>query len=80
MNSRIEAINQSEANFKKFDEEFNELLPKKEIISNDLLDDINDMSLDKTQKIQISDIPKVDDVELPKIKTLPVEEDDIWKF
>ena len=80
VNSQIDAINQSEANFKKFDEEFNELLPKKEIISNDLLDDINDMSFDKTQKIQISDIQHVDDVELPKIKTLPAEEDDIWKF
>lgn len=80
MNSQIDSLNQSEENFEKFDKEFNELLPKKEIIDGDLLDEVNNLSFDKTQKIQISDILNVDDVELPEIKTLPIEEEDIWKF
>lgn len=62
------------------DEEINSLLPKKETISEDLLDDIDSLSLDKTQKIKISDIPDLDDVDLPEIKDLNQQDDDIWKF
>lgn len=80
INSQIDSLNKSEQNFEKFDKEFNDLLPKKEIIDGELLDEINDLSLDKTQRINISDIPDVDDVELPDIKTLPLEDEDIWKF
>ena len=78
--SQIDSLSKSEEKFEKFDEEFNELLPEKEIIEGDLLDEINNLSLDKTQKIQISDIHNIDDVELPEIKTMPIEEEDIWKF
>lgn len=75
----IGTLKTSEENFQKFDKEFNELLPKKEIIDDELLDEINNLSLDKTQKIELSDIPDLDDVELPKIKSL-TEEEDIWNF
>lgn len=67
-------------NFNKFDEEFNTLLPKKDIIDNDMLDDIDNLSLDKTQKIGLNDIPDLDDLELPRIKNLKDECDNIWKF
>ena len=66
--------------FEKFDKEFNEILPEKEIINDDLLDEIDNLSLDKTQKIQLTDIPDLDDVELPKIKSLETVDEDIWKF
>ena len=79
-NSKIETIDKLEENFDKFDKEFNELLPKKEIIDDELLDEINNLSLDKTQRIQLTDIPDVDDVDLPEIKSLQIEEEDIWKF
>ena len=69
----------AEENFEKFDKEFNELLPKKEIVDGDLLNEIENLSLDRTQKIKLTDIPDLDDVELPKIKSMPKEED-IWKF
>lgn len=69
-----------EEKFEKFDQEFNELLPKKEIVDGELLDEIESLSLDKTQKIKLTDIPDLDDVELPKIKSLEPEDDDIWKF
>lgn len=69
-----------EENFNKFDEEFNTLLPKKDIIEDDILEDIDSLSLDKTQKFNFDDIPDLDDVELPKIKNLKTEDDNIWKF
>jgi len=78
--SETEKTNDFEENFNKFDEEFNTLLPKKDIIDDDLLDDIDNLSLDKTQKFNLSNIPDLDDVELPKIKNLKTEDENIWKF
>lgn len=69
-----------ESEFEKFEKEFNEILPEKETIDNDLLEEIDNLSFDKTQKIDVSDILDLDDVELPEIKTMEAEEQDIWKF
>lgn len=69
-----------EEKFAKFDKVFDELLPKKEVVDGDLLDEIENLSLDKTQKINLTDIPDLDDVELPKIKSLDPVDEDIWKF
>lgn len=75
-----EKANDFEESFNKFDQEFEALVPKKDIIDGELLDDIDNLSLDKTQKFNISDIPDLDDVELPKIKNLKTDEKNIWKF
>jgi len=72
--------NELELSFEKFDKEFDELLPKKEIIDDELLDEIESLSLDKTQKIDLTNIPDLDDVELPKIKSFESDEEDIWNF
>lgn len=69
-----------EAAFNKFEKEFESLLPKKEIINTDLLSDIDELELGKTQKIKINEVPDLDDIDLPKIKKLVTEEQDIWKF
>lgn len=70
-------FNKEEIN--KFNEEFDAILPKKEIIDSDLLSDIDDLELDKTQKIDLSGVPDLDNIELPKIRQMDKEED-IWKF
>lgn len=69
-----------DSSFEEFDKKFNEILPKKEIIDDELLDEIENLSLDKTQKIDLNDIPELEDMELPKIKNLEPETEDIWKF
>lgn len=69
-----------EESFQKLDKEFDQVIPKKELIDNSLLDDIDSLSLDKTQKIDISDIPDLDDVELPDISKMKSDDGDIWKF
>lgn len=69
-----------EETYQKLDNEINSLLPKKDLLDGELLEDIDDLSLDKTQKIDISDIPDLDDVDLPKIKDLKDDTEDIWKF
>lgn len=79
-NNEEEKQKEFDRNFEEFNEEFEEFLPEKEVIDGDLLDEIEGLSLDKTQKIKLSDIPDLDDVELPKIKNLKSIDDDIWKF
>ena len=73
-------IQQSEDNFDIFSAELESLLPKKNIINTDLLSDIEDLELDRTQKIDLSGVPDLDDIELPKIMELSAEKEDIWKF
>lgn len=63
-----------------FDEEFNLLLPEKEIIENDLLSDIDDIELDKTLKYDFSDISNFSNIELPTIKDVNKKNHDLWKF
>lgn len=65
--------------YDEFNKEVKELLPKKEVIDDNLLSDIDNLSLDKTQKYNFGDIPYLDDVDLPKIKKVD-ENEDIWKF
>lgn len=69
-----------QANFEKFDEQFNTIIPKKEIVNSELLEDIDELSLDKSKKFTIDDIPDLDDVDLPEIRETKISENDIWKF
>ncbi|MBQ2947115.1 MAG: hypothetical protein IJE04_04625 [Bacilli bacterium] len=69
-----------EEKYAKFDKAFDVLLPKKGFDDGDLLDEIESISLDRTQKIDITEIPDLDDVDLPKIKSLDPIDEDIWKF
>lgn len=69
-----------EESYDKLEQQFNTVLPKKELIDDDLLEDIENLSLDKTQKFDPNQIPDLDDVELPDINHLGIEDKDIWKF
>lgn len=69
----------SEMLFDKFDKEFDAIVPKKEIIDDNLLEDINSLSLDKKQDFSFNSIPNLKEVNLPKISELK-KEDNIWKF
>ena len=73
-------VQSNEEKFNMFSAEFDSLLPKKNIINTDLLSDIEDLELDKTQKIDLSGVPDLDDIELPKIVGLSSNDEDIWKF
>jgi len=66
--------------FNKFSEEFDMLLPKKQTIADDLLTDISDLDLGKTQKFDFSSFSSFDNIELPEIKQMEEEPDDIWKL
>ena len=69
-----------DAAFDRFEKEFESLLPKKDIINADLLSDIDELELGKTQKIKFNEVPDLDDIDLPKIKKSVNEDQDIWKF
>lgn len=65
--------------YNSLNKELSSVLSKKDLIDDDLLSDIEHLSLDKTQRYNFGDIPDLDDVELPKIKK-EEEPKDIWKF
>lgn len=69
-----------EEKYAKFDKVFDALLPKKGFDDGDLLDEIESISLDRTQKIDITEIPNLAAVDLPQIKSLDPVDEDIWKF
>ena len=79
-NHNINKKESFEENFEKFDQEFDAIIPRKDIIDEELLDEIDNLSLDKTQKLKLTDIPDLDDLDLPKIKSLDPVDEDIWKF
>lgn len=66
--------------FNKFSDEFDALLPKREIISDDLLSEIDDLELGKTQKFNLKDFKRFDNIKLPRISDTATEEQDIWKI
>lgn len=66
--------------FNKFSDEFDALLPKREIISDDLLSEIEDLELGKTQKFNLKDLKRFDNIKLPRISDTATEDQDIWKF
>lgn len=73
-------LTDEEVAFNKFEKEFETLLPRKEVIKDDLLSDIDELELGKTQKIKLNEVPDLDDIDLPKIKKFASSEQDIWKF
>ena len=66
--------------FNKFSDEFDALLPKREIISDDLLSEIDDLELGKTQKFNLKDFKRFDNIKLPRISDTVTDDQDIWKF
>jgi len=71
-NEKLEKIDE-------LDKELDILLPKEKLLNEDLLSDIDFMELDKTQKLDLSGVPDLDNIDLPKIKQIEKEED-IWKI
>ena len=45
-----------------------------------MLEDIDELELGKTRKIDLNLVPDLDDIDLPKIKKLVDDEQDVWKF
>lgn len=64
----------------KFDQEFKQIIPDKNLINGDLLSDIDSMTLDSKKELTSLDIPDLDDVDLPEIKNIKETDDDIWKL
>lgn len=79
INQSIESIS-TEEELEKFEKDFNDIIPEKEIIDEGLLEDIENLTLDKTQKLDLSAIPDLDDVDLPRIKKMKTNDEGIWKF
>jgi hypothetical protein len=69
-----------EEEFNKLNDEFDELLPKREFINGDLLSEIEDLELGKTQKFDLSDLRQFDNIKLPRISDTVTEEQEIWKI
>ncbi len=68
-----------EDEFKDFDKEFDMIVPKKDIMNEGILEDIEDLSLDNTQVFNKEEIPDLDNIDLPEIRDVNLSENDIWK-
>lgn len=66
--------------FAEYDSEINYLLPKKNIIDDELLDEIENLSVDKSSSKDLTEILDLSNLELPKIKNIVDKETDVWKF
>lgn len=62
-----------------FDEVFNEVIPVKSLMDDDFITDIENLTIDN-KKNKTTEIPDLDDIELPKIESLAPEQEDIWRF
>ena len=79
-NETVENKNEK-LSFEQLDDIFNEVLPEKQLITNELLDEVDSLDIDnKSQKTDFNNMPSLDDFELPKIKNLKSTDDDIWKL
>lgn len=78
------SIESKNDNFQEFDKEFSSIIPQKDILNESFLDEIDNLSLDKTQKFEFNkDTNKMDtfdDIELPQMKSLDKSKNDLWKF
>lgn len=74
------ANKKKEEEFDKLNDEFDSLLPRREIISDDLLSEIDDLELGKTQKFDLKDLKRLDNIKLPRISDTVIDEQDIWKI
>ena len=79
-NEAVEKKNEK-LSFDQLNDIFNEVLPEKQLITNELLDEVDSLDVDnKSQKTDFNNMPSLDDFELPKIKNLKSTDDDIWKL
>jgi len=56
--------------FDSFDKTFNEIIPKKDIMDENLLEEIDNLTFEKKQKFSLEEIPNLDDIDLPQIKQI----------
>lgn len=73
-------VSNSFNSYDNLNKQLDELLPKKDIIETDILDSIDDLSLEKTQKFSFENLENLGDIELPSIKKVNNYNEDIWKL
>lgn len=66
--------------YEQLNELFDEVLPEKSIVTGELLDEIDNLSFDKSTKASDDSMSDTIDLDLPKIKDLKSVDEDIWKF
>lgn len=70
----------TEKKFANFDEQFDAVIPKKEVINEEFIENIDDLSLEQTQVFNTEDVPELDDIDIPEIRDTNISDNDIWKF
>lgn len=69
-NEKNSKINKVEYKSDNFDKTFDEIIPKKDIMDEDLLGEIDNLTFDKTKKFSIGELPDLSDIDLPHIKQI----------
>ena len=80
-NGSVNLMKNIEEKLSSLDNELKSSLPEKNLIDSDILDDIDELNIDETKqsKDNLFEKVKVDDIELPTIKSMKETDKDIWK-
>lgn len=76
---KAETLNEKKSEEIDIDEVFNEVIPVKSLMDTDFITDIENLTID-SKRNKTTEIPDLDDIELPKIESLSSEQEDIWRF
>lgn len=78
--TNTELMTTLESKLSSLDKQINDVLPKKELINNDMLDELDEMSIetDKKKSTKKDDL-KLSDIKLPNIKSSKSKKKDLWK-
>lgn len=79
--SEKENSENSEDSFNNFEKEFNQVIPEKDLVNTDILDEIEDLSFNPTDSSIKKSDSDLETLELPEIKNLKENDvEDVWKF
>lgn len=68
-----------EDKLKDLDKEINDILPKREVLDNDFIDEFEDLSMDLDAEKKTKDDFDLSDIELPQIKKSKTSKKNIWQ-
>ena len=68
-----------EEKLKTLDNEINGVLPKKQLIEDNVLEDIDDLSIDFNNKLNKKDNVDLTNIDLPDVRNTKVSKKNIWR-
>ena len=79
INTNLQLMTNLESKLSNLDKQINDILPKKDLINNDILDEVNDIDIEPSKIKGTKKDLNLNDIELPSIKSTKSKKKDLWK-